>query len=76
MQFLLGVFSLVLAGALLYWRAANRVVEIEGRGALPAAIAAALIVIFGVLVLWMDFTATWRALVRGCRPASLAEVDD
>lgn len=49
--------ALVLAGAFLYRRAANRVVETEGRGARPAAITAALIAIFGVLILCMDFTA-------------------
>jgi hypothetical protein len=49
---------LVLVGAWLYWRAASRVVKTEGRGARAAAITAALIAIFGVLILWMDFTGT------------------
>lgn len=49
--------ALVLAGAWLYWRAANRVVTAEGRGGLAAKIAAALIAVFGVLILGMDFTA-------------------
>ena len=48
---------LVLVGAWLYWRAASRVVKTEGRGARAAAITAALIAVFGVLVLWMDLTA-------------------
>ena len=50
--------ALVLAGAWLYWRTANRVVETEGRGGLAARITASLIAVFGVLVLWLDFTAT------------------
>ena len=50
--------ALVLAGAWLYWRAAKRVVKSEGRGGLAANIATALIAIFGVLVLWLDFTGT------------------
>jgi len=49
---------LVLAGAWLYWRAANRVVKTEGRGGLAANIAASLIAIFGVLILWLDFIGT------------------
>lgn len=49
--------ALVLLGAWLYWRAANRVVQVEGRGGRAAAITASLIAIFGVLILWMDFTA-------------------
>jgi hypothetical protein len=48
--------ALVLVGALLYWRTASRVVKTEGRGARAAAISAALIGIFGVLILCMDFT--------------------
>jgi hypothetical protein len=48
--------ALVVVGAWLYWRTASRVVKTEGRGARAAAISAALIGIFGVLVLWMDFT--------------------
>jgi len=46
---------LVLVGAWLYWRAASRVVKAEGRGARAAAVTAGLIVIFGVLVLGLDF---------------------
>jgi hypothetical protein len=49
--------ALVLGGAWLYWRAANRVAATAGKGQRAAAISAALIAIFGVLVLWMDFTA-------------------
>jgi len=49
--------ALVLVGAWLYWRTANRVAKAEGKGELAAAIAASLIAIFGVLVLWLDFTA-------------------
>jgi hypothetical protein len=47
--------ALVLLGAWLYWRTATRVVKTGGRGARAAAISAALIGIFGVLILWMDF---------------------
>jgi hypothetical protein len=53
--------ALVLVGAWLYWRAANRVVKAAGRGVLAATIVAALIAIFGVLVLWLDFTGTSEA---------------
>jgi membrane-bound metal-dependent hydrolase YbcI (DUF457 family) len=49
--------ALVLGGAWLYWRTANRVVAAAGRGGRAAAISAALIAIFGVLILWLDFTA-------------------
>jgi len=45
-----------LAGAWLYWRTASRVAKTEGRGARAAAISAALIGLFGLLILWMDFT--------------------
>jgi hypothetical protein len=48
---------LVLGGAWLYWRAAMRAADAAGKGKRAAAISAALIAIFGVLVLWMDFTA-------------------
>jgi len=51
-------FALVLFGAWLYWRAANRVVKTEGTGGLAATIAASLIAIFGVLILWLDFTGS------------------
>jgi hypothetical protein len=50
--------ALVLVGAWLYWGAARRVVEIEGRGRLAANVSASLIAIFGALILWLDFTAT------------------
>jgi hypothetical protein len=50
--------ALVLLGAWLYWRAANRVVKTEGTGGLAATIAASLIAIFGVLILWLDFTGS------------------
>jgi hypothetical protein len=50
--------ALVLVGAWLYWRTANRVVTAEGRGGLAANVTASLIAIFGVLILWLDFTAT------------------
>lgn len=47
--------ALVLVGAWLYWRSASRVVKTQGRGARAAAISAALIGIFGILILCMDF---------------------
>jgi hypothetical protein len=50
--------ALILLGAWLYWRAANRVVKTEGTGGLAATLAASLIAIFGVLILWLDFTGT------------------
>jgi hypothetical protein len=49
--------ALVLGGAWLYWRAAKRVVAAAGRGGRAAAMSGALIAIFGVLILWLDFTA-------------------
>ncbi len=49
--------ALVLVGAWLYWRTASRVATTEGRGARAATISAALIAVFGVVTLWMDFTA-------------------
>ncbi|MGC1301790.1 MAG: hypothetical protein WA840_05390 [Caulobacteraceae bacterium] len=49
--------ALVLAGAWLYWRAAKKVAKAEGRGMGAAAITAALIAVFGILILGMDFTA-------------------
>jgi hypothetical protein len=49
--------ALVLGGAWLYWRAAHRVVAAAGRGTRAAAISASLIAFFGVLILWLDFTA-------------------
>jgi hypothetical protein len=55
----LGVeLALVLIGAWLYWRAASQVIAAQGKGRAAGAIAAALIAIFGILVLWMDFTAS------------------
>jgi short subunit fatty acids transporter len=48
--------ALVLVGAWLYWRTASRVAKTEGSGARAAGLAAALIAVFGVLVLWLDFT--------------------
>jgi membrane-bound metal-dependent hydrolase YbcI (DUF457 family) len=49
--------AMVLVGAWLYWGAAKKVVQSEGRGR-PAAIASAsAIAIFGAIVLWLDFTA-------------------
>jgi membrane-bound metal-dependent hydrolase YbcI (DUF457 family) len=49
--------ALVLAGAWLYWRTSSRVARVEGSGARAAAISAALIAVFGIATLWMDFTA-------------------
>jgi hypothetical protein len=49
--------ALVLIGAFLYWGAAKRIAKIAGRGRLAATTTAALIVLFGVLVLWLDVTA-------------------
>jgi hypothetical protein len=49
--------ALVLGGAWLYWRAANRVVAAAGSGKRAAAMSALLIAFFGVLILWLDFTA-------------------
>jgi hypothetical protein len=48
--------ALVLLGAWLYWRAADRVTRTEGKCGLAATLAASLIAIFGVLILWLDFT--------------------
>lgn len=48
--------ALVLIGGWLYWGAAKRVVESEGRGKAAAITSASLIVVFGVLVLALDFT--------------------
>jgi hypothetical protein len=50
--------ALVLIGGWLYWNAAKRVVDDSGgRGRAAAITSASLIVVFGVLVLWLDFTA-------------------
>jgi len=48
---------LVLVGALLYWNAARDVARQAGQRTKWAAISASLIVLFGVLVLVMDYTA-------------------
>ena len=50
--------ALVLVGAWMYWLAASRVAKEKGKGGLAANIAASLIAAFGILVLWLDFTAT------------------
>lgn len=50
--------ALVLIGALLYWSAAKRIAKRAGRGHLAATTTAALIALFGVLILWLDVTAT------------------
>jgi hypothetical protein len=49
--------TLILIGAYLYWRAGRQVVKANGRGALVVSTAAFLIAVFGVLILWMDFTS-------------------
>jgi hypothetical protein len=48
---------LILAGALLYWNAAKDVARQAGQRTRWAAISASLILLFGVLVLAMDYTA-------------------
>jgi hypothetical protein len=48
---------LVLTGALLYWRAARGVASQAGQGGRRASLSAALIAVFGVLVLFIDFTS-------------------
>jgi hypothetical protein len=48
--------ALVLIGGWLYWRAANRVTQAAGRGRTAAIASACSIIIFGALVLWLDFT--------------------
>lgn len=48
---------LVLIGAWLYWRAASTVTRDRGKGKRAAMMAAGLIAVFGVLILWLDFTA-------------------
>jgi hypothetical protein len=50
--------ALVLVGAWLYWNSAMRVVRSAGRGKQAAIASTALIAIFGVLILWMDVTAS------------------
>ena len=49
--------ALVLIGAWLYWGAASRISKLAGRGRTAAAATASLIAAFGVLILWLDFTA-------------------
>ena len=48
---------LVLIGAWLYLRSARRVATMAGRGLVAAGVVAAMIAAFGLLVLWMDYTA-------------------
>jgi hypothetical protein len=48
---------LVLGGAWLYWLAARRAADAHGHGRLAANATATLIAIFGIAVLWADFTA-------------------
>jgi hypothetical protein len=46
--------GLVLLGAWVYWRAAHAVTAAAGRGGRTAAVAAALIAVFGLFILWLD----------------------
>jgi hypothetical protein len=48
---------LVLAGAAIYWQAAYAVSQAAGRRQVLAHISGALVLAFGLLVLWMDVTA-------------------
>ena len=48
--------ALVLVGALLYWSAARQAVKAAGKGGIAANLTALLIAVFGIGVLWMDFT--------------------
>ncbi len=48
---------LVVAGSLLYWRAARNVAAQAGQSGRWAALSASLIAIFGLLVLFMDYTS-------------------
>jgi phosphoglycerol transferase MdoB-like AlkP superfamily enzyme len=48
---------LVIAGALLYWRAALDVSTRAGRNGRLASISAAMIAVFGLLVLYLDYTS-------------------
>jgi membrane-bound metal-dependent hydrolase YbcI (DUF457 family) len=49
--------ALVLVGAWLYWGAAKRAVGTQEKGRYASIIASVLIAVFGLLTLWMDFTA-------------------
>ncbi len=49
--------ALVVGGALLYWRAASAVTREAGKRQVLAHISGALVLAFGLLVLWMDVTA-------------------
>lgn len=48
---------LVIAGAILYWRAAMKVSAVAGRKGGLASLSAAMIAVFGVLVLFLDYTS-------------------
>ncbi len=48
---------LVLAGAVLYWRAARDVSRQAGQSGKWPLISASLIAVFGLIVLYMDYTA-------------------
>jgi hypothetical protein len=50
-------FILVVAGALLYWRAAMEVSAKAGRNGKLASLSAAMIAAFGLLVLFLDYTS-------------------
>jgi hypothetical protein len=50
-------FALVAAGAILYWRAALDVSAKSGRNGTLASISAAMIAVFGLLVLFLDYTS-------------------
>lgn len=49
--------ALVVAGAIMYWRAAMEVSAKEGRNGRLASISAAMIAAFGLLVLFLDYTS-------------------
>jgi hypothetical protein len=48
---------LVVAGATMYWRAAMEVSAIAGRNGRLASLSAAIIAVFGLLVLFLDYTS-------------------
>ena len=48
---------LVVAGAVLYWRAARQVSLKAGRSGGLASLSAAMVMAFGLVVLWMDYTS-------------------
>lgn len=50
-------FVLVIAGAAMYWRAARDVSAKAARSGRLASVSAAMIAVFGVVVLWMDYTS-------------------